>query len=219
MPTPSPTTCAPPLRALDGFSAALFSQYSDQLDEQGRHYLERIQLAAQRMGELIQDLLDLSRVSRRELSRQAVDLSALACEIAAELQAQAPQRQAEFVIAGGLTAYGDVTLLRLMLENLLGNAWKFTATRERAHIEFGAMGEGEAQPPPVYYVRDNGVGFDIAYADKLFAPFQRLHSQSEFPGTGIGLATVQRIVARHGGKVWAEAAPDRGATFYFTLGD
>lgn len=208
-----------PLRSLDGFSTALLSRYHDQLDEQGRHYLERIQAASQRMGELIQDLLDLSRVSRREMSRQTVDLSALAREIAAELQAQAPQRQAEFRIANGLTAEGDPSLLRVALENLLGNAWKFTVQREQAVIEFGKM-EVEGEPPfspLIFFVRDNGVGFDMTYADKLFAPFQRLHSQREFPGTGIGLATVQRIIARHGGRVWAEAAPDRGATFYFTL--
>ncbi|MDH7487704.1 MAG: PAS domain-containing protein [Anaerolineae bacterium] len=238
-----------PLRALDGFSAALLSQYRDRLDEQGRHYLERIQAASQRMGDLINDLLDLSRITRQEMRYQRVDLSTLAREVAAELQAQNPQRPVEWVIADGLAAQGDPLLLRLALQNLLGNAWKFTGGRECAIIEFGLLpssplplgegsgvraplplGEGSGvrapSPPgrgvgdegPVYFVRDNGVGFDMAYADRLFAPFQRLHSQHEFPGTGIGLAIVQRIVTRHGGRVWVEAEVNRGATFYFTLG-
>jgi len=210
-----------PLRAMDGFSAALLSHYGEQLDAQGQHYLERIQSASQRMGELINDLLDLSRVTRREMSRQRVNLSVLAREIAAELQAEGARRQVEFVIADGVTAHGDAHLLRLVLQNLLGNAWKFTGQREQARIEFGVLEEGEEKTDhlPIYYVRDNGVGFDMAYADKLFAPFQRLHGMHEFPGTGIGLVTVKRIVARHGGQIWTEAALERGATFYFTLGD
>jgi PAS domain S-box-containing protein len=214
-----------PLRAMDGFSAALLSQYPEQLDGQGRHYLERIQEASRRMGQLIDDMLTLSRVTRRELSRQQVDLSTLAREIAADLQAQDPQRQVEFVIAEGLAAEADLHLLRIALQNLLGNAWKFTGRREQARIEIGCL--SHPVPPPqagkgregaAYFIRDNGVGFDMAYAGKLFAPFQRLHRMHEFPGTGIGLATVQRIVARHGGRVWTEAAVDQGATFYFTLG-
>jgi light-regulated signal transduction histidine kinase (bacteriophytochrome) len=205
-----------PLRALDGFSAALLSGYADQVDEQGQHYLNRIQEASRRMGQLIEDLLKLSRVTRREMSRQPVDLGALAHEIAADLQAREPQRQAEFVIGPQMVVQGDAHLLHIALENLLGNAWKFTARRERAIIEFRVL--DSSTPHPVCFIRDNGAGFDTTYADKLFAPFQRLHGTHEFPGTGIGLATVQRIIARHGGRIWAESAVDQGATFYFTLG-
>jgi PAS domain S-box-containing protein len=205
-----------PLRAMEGFSAALLSQYSERLDEQGRHYLDRIQEASRRMGQLINDMLTLSRVTRAALTRQRVDLGDLAREIAADLQAQDPQRRVEFVIAQGLAVEADPHLLRVALQNLLDNAWKFTGKREQARIEVGSNpGEGSEC---VYYVKDDGVGFDMTYAGKLFAPFQRLHAMHEFPGTGIGLATVQRIVARHGGRVWTEAEVDRGATFYFTLG-
>jgi PAS domain S-box-containing protein len=205
-----------PLRAMEGFSAALLSQYSERLDEQGRHYLDRIQEASRRMGQLINDMLTLSRVTRAALTRQRVDLGDLAREIAADLQAQDPQRRVEFVIAQGLAVEADPHLLRVALQNLLDNAWKFTGKREQARIEVGSNpGEGSEC---VYYVKDDGVGFDMTYAGKLFAPFQRLHTMHEFPGTGIGLATVQRIVARHGGRVWTEAEVDRGATFYFTLG-
>ena len=207
-----------PLRAMDGFSAALLSQYQGRLDEPGRHYLDRIQAASRRMGDLINDLLDLSRVTRCEMTRQQVDFSALAREIAAELQADDPQRQVEFVIAEGMVAGGDLHLLRIVLQNLLSNAWKYTSQRSPAHIEVGILPHSPPQPEaPVYFVRDNGVGFDMAYADKLFAAFQRLHSMKEFPGTGIGLVTVKRIVTRHGGRIWTEAAVDQGATFYFTI--
>ncbi|MCX6029385.1 MAG: PAS domain S-box protein [Chloroflexi bacterium] len=218
-----------PLRALDGFSAALLSHNAGLLDDQGRHYLDRIQQASQRMGQLISDLLNLSRVTRAELTRQPVDLAALAREIAAELQAREPQRQVEFAIAEKIIVQGDAHLLRIALENLMGNAWKFTGPRPQARIDFGLrISESTIRNPQstienpkpeiVYYVKDNGVGFDMAYANKLFAPFQRLHGVEEFPGTGIGLATVQRIVARHGGRIWPEAAVDGGAAFYFTLG-
>ena len=229
-----------PLRALDGFSAILLTGYSDKLDEQGRHYLDRIRDASQRMGQLIEDLLNLSRVTRTTLNRQPVDLSALAHEIAAELQGRdLRKRQVEFVIAEKMTAEADPHLLRIVLQNLLDNAWKFTGPRPQARIEVGTLPQPQAPlcPPisalrnggmkggqeggnggEVYFVRDNGVGFDMAYADKLFTPFQRLHSMQEFPGTGIGLATVQRVVARHGGRAWVEAQVDKGATFYFTLG-
>ncbi len=220
-----------PLRAMEGFSSALLSRYSGRLDDQGRHYLERIQNAAQRMGQLINDLLDLSRVARRELVRQRVDLGALAQEIAAELQARDPQRRARFVIAQPLSVEGDASLLRIALQNLLENAWKFSARREEACIEVGqtTLDELRASLPatpntitdpraPIYFVRDNGVGFDMAYADKLFAPFQRLHGMDEFPGTGIGLAIVQRIISRHGGVIWPYAQVEHGATFYFTVG-
>ena len=203
-----------PLRAMDGFSAALLSLYHDRFDDQGRHYLERIQQASQRMGQLIGDLLDLSRITRRPFEPQRVDLSAMAREIAAELQAQEPGRRAAFVIAANLSVEGDPHLLRVALENLLNNAWKFTGLRSLARIEVGALSQGAER---VFFVCDNGAGFDMAYADKLFGPFQRLHAMQEFPGTGIGLATVQRIVNRHGGRIWAQAAVDQGATFCFTL--
>lgn len=203
-----------PLRALDGFSAALLTHYADRLDEQGRHWLERIGHASQRMGQLIGDLLNLSRITRVEFIRRPVDLAGLAREIAAELAGRDPERQVEFLIADRLPASGDPALLRIALQNLLENAWKFTGPRSHARIEVGQVSDGS----PVYFVRDNGVGFDMAYVGKLFAPFQRLHAMNEFPGTGIGLVTVQRIMTRHGGRVWAEAAVDQGATFYFTLG-
>ena len=221
-----------PLRAMEGFSAALLTHYPNRLDDKGRHYLDRIQNASQRMGQLINDLLTLSRVSRRDIALQPVNLSDLAHEIAAELQASEPQRAADWVITAGLTVRGDRELLRLALYNLLANGWKFTAPRPQARIELNAapagdlVNLGETTVPellspthPVYFVRDNGVGFDMTYADKLFTPFQRLHAMDEFPGTGIGLATVQRILARHGGTIWVSARENEGATFYFTIGD
>lgn len=213
-----------PLRALDGFSSALLREASERLDETGRHYLERIGAASRRMAEMIDALLGLSRVTRREMKREHVDLSALFAAAVAEIQAQDPRRRVEWVIPDGLSAYGDGHLLGILATNLLENAWKFTAPRAEARIEVGMLSleraPGQTGPlqQAVYFVRDNGVGFDPAYADKLFAPFQRLHTQAEFPGTGIGLATVQRIVARHGGSIWAEAEIDGGATFYFALG-
>ncbi|MGD0004950.1 MAG: PAS domain S-box protein [Anaerolineaceae bacterium] len=219
-----------PLRALDGFSTVLLTNYTDKLDEQGRHYLDRLRIASQRMGQLIEDLLGLSRVTRSPLNHQPVDLSAMAHEIATDLQQRDPQRQVEFVIAEKMTAEADPDLLRIALQNLLDNAWKFTSPRPQARIEMGQIAAedlgslitehslSDTAQSAIYYVRDNGVGFDMAYADKLFTPFQRLHSMKEFPGTGIGLATVQRIIARHGGRAWAEAQVDKGATFYFALG-
>lgn len=205
-----------PLRTLDGFSMALLEDYGEVLDEHGRDYLGRLRAAAQRMGGLIDALLQLSRITRTEPQRQQVDLSAMAGEIAAALAAGAPERQVALDIQPGLTAYGDPRLLRAALENLLGNAWKFTSRRSEARIAFGQEPwEGKM----VYYVRDNGAGFDMAYAHKLFGAFQRLHGQEEFEGHGIGLATVQRIVRLHGGDVWAEGAVERGATFRFTLED
>ncbi|HEY9724836.1 MAG TPA: PAS domain S-box protein, partial [Chroococcales cyanobacterium] len=204
-----------PLRGIDGFSQALLDRYNDQLDDKGKHYLQRIRAGTQRMGELIDDLLKLSRVTRSEMHRTTVDLSAMAREIAQELNSTQPERQVEFAIAPGLMADGDARLLRIVLENLLNNAWKFTSSRIEAHIELGVILQPQAKP--AYFVRDNGAGFDMAYAKKLFGAFQRLHSLTQFPGTGIGLATVQRIIHRHGGRVWAEGAVERGATFYFTL--
>jgi PAS domain S-box-containing protein len=203
-----------PLRALDGFSAALYSSYSEKLDNQAKHYLERIKAASHRMGELINDLLNLSRITRCQMNFTEVDLSRLATKIASELQDGNPERHVRFVIKQGMTVRGDLHLLRIMLENLMNNSWKFTGTRSDATIEVGmSVDAGER----AFFVKDNGVGFGMAYADKLFSPFQRLHGVKEFPGTGIGLVTVKRIVTRHGGRIWGEGSPDQGATFYFTL--
>ena len=203
-----------PLRSIDGFSQALLEEYSPALDEQGMDFLQRIRKSSQRMAQLIDDLLGLSRVTRTEMVRADVDLSALAREIAADLHKAHPAREVEFVIAPGLRVNADPNLMRVMLDNLFANAWKFSARVENAKIEFG---ETDWRGRRVYFVRDNGAGFDMAYAGKLFGAFQRLHHVSEFQGTGIGLATVQRIVRRHGGDVWAESEVDKGATFYFSL--
>lgn len=203
-----------PLRGIDGWTLAFLEDYAHRLDDQGRTYLERVRIATQHMEELIDDLLSLSRVGRAEMQREPVDLTALARAIAGRLRETGLERRVEFVIQKGLTAVGDPQLLEIALSNLLDNAWKFTGKRPEGVIEFGRVPQ-EGQP--VFFVRDNGAGFDLAYADKLFGAFQRLHKTSEFPGTGIGLATVQRILQRHGGRIWAEAAADRGATFYFTF--
>jgi PAS domain S-box-containing protein len=204
-----------PLRGVDGFSQALLDRYADTLDDKGKHYLQRIRAGTQRMGELIDDLLQLSRVTRSEMHRTKVDLSALATAIAAELSSTQPERQVEWALAPGLFADGDARLLRIVLENLLNNAWKFTSSRIHSRIELNVIFQEDAKF--AYFVRDNGAGFDMAYANKLFGAFQRLHSTTQFPGTGIGLATVQRIIHRHGGRVWAEGTVEQGATFYFTL--
>ena len=205
-----------PLRTIDGFSHALLEDCADRLDDAGKTHLHRIRAATQRMGLLIDDLLNLSRLSRTEMHRQSLDISALACSVVGDLQKAQPGRQIELRIEKGLKTTADPGLLRVVLENLLSNAWKFTSKRESAHIEFGwAPGNGT----PAYFVRDDGAGFDPAYADRLFGAFQRLHATAEYAGTGIGLATVQRIVHRHGGRIWAESAVDRGATFYFTMGE
>jgi signal transduction histidine kinase len=203
-----------PLRSIDGFSQALFEDYADKLDAQGRDDLQRVRGASQRMAQLIDDLLELSRVTRGQINRQTVDLSALARTIAAELHNSEPEREVEFAVAEGLSASCDPRLLRIVLENLLRNAWKFTGNHQRARIEFG---RSHSNGQSAYFVRDDGAGFDMAYADKLFGAFQRLHAMTEFNGTGIGLATVQRIIRRHGGQVWAEGQVEQGATFYFTL--
>jgi light-regulated signal transduction histidine kinase (bacteriophytochrome) len=204
-----------PLRSIDGFSLALLEEYNDRLDAAGRDYLHRVRAATQRMGALIDDLLNLSRVTRAPLRREEVRLSELADSITRQLQQSDPQREVEWKIQPGLVAVGDPGLLRVVLDNLLGNAWKFTVRRARARIEFGAYPRGPGRL--VYFVRDNGAGFDQAYADKLFGAFQRLHAMQEFAGTGIGLATVARVVRRHGGRVWAEGEVEKGAAFYFTL--
>jgi light-regulated signal transduction histidine kinase (bacteriophytochrome) len=208
-----------PLRSIDGFSQALIEDCQEQLDEVGHDHLRRIRTATQKMGQLIDDLLTLSRVIRSDMRREAVDLSRLASHICAILQQSHPERQVEFNVQAGLVAQGDTRLLQVVLENLLNNAWKFTAKRPQAKIEFGLLSAETAEniSTYTYFVRDDGVGFDMAYVDKLFFPFQRLHSVTEFPGNGIGLATVQRIVHRHGGQLWAEGSLGQGATFYFTL--
>lgn len=204
-----------PLRIIDGFSHALEEDQGEQLDDEGRDHLRRIRDACGRMGDLIDDLLKLSQLMRAELHKTHVDLSSLAHEVEASLRKAEPDRKVEIDVDEGLTAHGDERLLRVVLENLIGNAWKFTAGRDPARIEFTVFGkEGERT---VYCVRDNGAGFDMRYVDRLFGAFQRLHSTGEFPGTGIGLATVQRIINRHGGRVWAEGEVGKGATFFFTL--
>ncbi len=203
-----------PLRAIDGFSQALSNEYSSVLTGDGLHYLERVRAGVKRMDQLISDVLKLSRVTRQQINYEQVDLSKIAHRICEELTKNQPERNVEWEISDGLKTYGDANLLKLAIENLLSNAWKFTATRETAKIEFNRFQENGSN---TYYVRDNGVGFDMDYANKLFGAFQRLHSAKEFPGTGIGLATVQRIIHRHGGNIWAESLVDQGAVFYFTL--
>jgi len=205
-----------PLRSIDGFSRLLLEESLPNLDERAIERLHRIRAATGRMGQLIDALLDLSRLSRAEMRHEQVGLSTLATQIARELEHSAPERRVTFTIQPNLTARGDSRLLRVLLENLLGNAFKFTAKAPEAVIEFGSRVQNAEE---VLFVKDNGVGFDMQYAGELFVPFQRLHNRTEFEGTGVGLATVRRIVARHGGRIWAEAAPDSGATFYFTLGN
>jgi PAS domain S-box-containing protein len=204
-----------PLRALAGFSAALLEEFAADLGGFARGYAERIQAASEQMAKLIDDLLHLARVSRAEINLQAVDIGAEAARIAEELQRADTDRHVRFIIKQPVWALADRSLVRTVLQNLLDNAWKFSSGREDASIEFGAT--AVAASLVCCYVRDNGVGFDSAYADKLFNPFQRLHSTRDFPGTGIGLASVRQIVERHGGRAWAESAVGDGATFYFTL--
>jgi signal transduction histidine kinase len=205
-----------PLRGIDGFTLALLEDYADKLDDGGKDYLRRVRAATQRMGTLIDDLLNLSRVTRSEMSRERTDLGAIARTIASELQRAQPERKAEFRIDEDLIAFVDSHLIRIVLENLLGNAWKFTSKRDSCLIEFGRT---RCDGKLTYYVKDDGAGFDPAYASRLFGAFQRLHDKKEFPGTGVGLATVQRIVHRHGGEIWAESAVEKGATFYFTISE
>ena len=203
-----------PLRAIDGFSQMLLEDYEAKLDDEGRDALARVRKATQRMGVLIDDMLKLSRSTRGDLVVARVDLSELAGKIVAELRLADPAREVEVRLARGVNVRGDAGLLGSVLENLLSNAWKFTGKTQGARIEFGAEAAGEDL---VCHVRDNGAGFDMAYAGYLFAPFQRLHKPTEFAGNGVGLATAKRIIARHGGRVWAEGAINRGATFYFAL--
>lgn len=203
-----------PLRAMSGFSQALAEDYGERLDDQARDYLTRIQNAGRNMGSLIDDLLTLSRLTRADLSCRQVDLSELSREVAAGLRQREPEREVTMNIEEGLTAFGDPRMLRILLENLLANAWKFTARRDSALIDVGTTSQNGTR---AFFVRDDGAGFDMKYANKLFGAFQRLHSTAEFEGSGVGLATAQRIVHTHGGKVWAEGRVGQGATFYFTL--
>jgi PAS domain S-box-containing protein len=203
-----------PLRSIDGFSKALLEDYKDILDETGRDYLRRVRENGKRMGELIEDMLKLSQTLRCEMIKESVDLSAMAHSIIEELIIQEKHREVTVKIQANIVALGDSHLLRVVLVNLLGNAWKFTAKKDTARIEFGVNKENGTS---VYYVKDNGAGFDMAYSEKLFLAFQRLHSNLEFPGSGVGLATVARIIQRHGGHVWAEGKPNQGAIFFFTL--
>ncbi|MGH7518962.1 MAG: sensor histidine kinase [Gemmatimonadales bacterium] len=203
-----------PLRRIESFGRALGETQADRLDDQGQRYLSRIRSSSEAMAQLIDDVLYLSRVTRAELRHHDVDLSALAQAIVDRRREEEPGRTVDIRIRPGLTAVGDGQLLRIALENLLDNAWKFTVRQPDARIEFGVTHlPGEV----AYFVRDNGAGFEMSYVDRLFAPFQRLHLSSEFPGTGIGLATVQRIIYRHGGRIWAEGSVGQGATFHFTL--
>ena len=208
-----------PLRAIDGFSQALLEDYENALDATGRDYLARVRAGAQRMGGLIDDLLKLARVSRTTLNREAIDLSRMATELVQELRASAPARDVEVIIAPNLRAIGDAHLLRIALDNLLNNAWKYTGKTAAARIEFGECAHPEKPDldESCYFVADNGAGFDTVYASKLFGAFQRMHEVKDFPGTGVGLATVQRIIHRHSGQIWASAEVGKGATFFFTL--
>ncbi|PKN05460.1 MAG: hypothetical protein CVU74_01705 [Deltaproteobacteria bacterium HGW-Deltaproteobacteria-9] len=230
-----------PLRGIGGFGKALLEEYQGRpLDETGMDYLKRIRRATQNMGFLIDDLLKLSKVTRIDLHTESVDLSSMVREIAEDYRKNNPARVVEMIIRDGITGRCDPVLMKIVVGNPLDNAWKFTGTNEQARIEFGATVKDDVlvksrfSPPPaggdegeggirksdgetVYFIRDNGVGFDMAYVDKLFGAFQRLHATEDFPGTGIGLATVRRIIHRHGGRVWAEGEVGKGATFYFTI--
>jgi light-regulated signal transduction histidine kinase (bacteriophytochrome) len=203
-----------PLRSLSGFSQILRESSTGELDDKARHYLQRIHESSLRMSSLIEDLLGLSRITRSEFLLRDGNLSQIAADSAATIRERHPQRAVAIKIAPDMPLAGDLRLLRVAMDNLIDNAFKYTAHTDLAEIEIGVQA---SEGGPVYYVRDNGVGFDMQYAGKLFAPFQRLHSEAQFPGTGIGLVTVQRILARHGGRIWVEAKPNEGATFYFTL--
>lgn len=203
-----------PLRSIEGFVRALEEECGGVLDAKAKNYLDRVHSSAKRMSELIRDLLEMSRVTRTEMQRRQFNLSDVAREVITALKEANPERKLDFHAPASLAAFGDARLLRIVLENLLGNAFKFTAKKQVARIELGSM---YANGVFTYFVRDNGAGFDMAYASKLFGPFQRLHRFEDFPGTGVGLATVQRIIRRHGGEIWVEAGVEKGATFFFTL--
>jgi light-regulated signal transduction histidine kinase (bacteriophytochrome) len=203
-----------PLRAIDGFSQALIEDFPKDVPEDAQRYLSRIRSSTLRMGQLIEDLLNLSRVSRTELARREVDVGDIARQVATDLHVRNATRAVEIVVWDDMLAKADARLLRAALENLMSNAWKFTGKVEQPRIEVGVLRDGGRS---TFFVKDNGAGFDMAYANKLFGAFQRLHSANEYAGTGIGLATVQRIVHRHGGRIWADAKPGKGAVFFFTL--
>jgi PAS domain S-box-containing protein len=204
-----------PLRRINGFSQILLDEYLDKLDTEGKDYLERISAATLKMGQLIDELLQLARISRTAIKSEKTDLSAMSVTIADSLKSSQPERQVDVIVTNGLVVQGDRNLLGVALENLIGNAWKFTQKQPRALIEFGQTSLDDNRT--AFFVKDNGAGLDMAYADKLFTPFQRLHHEDEFPGTGIGLATVQRIINHHGGQIWIEGQKGKGATVYFTL--
>jgi PAS domain S-box-containing protein len=203
-----------PLRGIDGFSLALFEDYHNNLDDTAKYYIERIRVATKKMDVLIDSLLKLSRVSRFEMKVETVNLSLLAKKIAEGLRESDGKRNADFIIHDNITAVGDANLLNIVLENLLNNAWKFTSKKDKTIIEFGVIQE---KSKLIYFIKDNGAGFDMKYSDKLFSAFQRLHSEKEYPGTGIGLTTVQRIIRKHNGEIRAESKLNEGTTFYFTL--
>jgi light-regulated signal transduction histidine kinase (bacteriophytochrome) len=205
-----------PLSSIDGFSQVILEKYADALDENGKRYFQKVRHATEHMAQLIDDLLALAHIEVGEMQRSDVDLSALVRRTSERLRAASPGRDARFDIQAGVHGNGDPRLLGVLLDNLLGNAWKFSSRRERAEIAFGCE---QCEGGTAYFIRDNGAGFDMGYAAKLFTAFQRFHSAGEFEGTGIGLAIVHRVVRRHGGRIWAESTPDGGATFYFTLGD
>lgn len=205
-----------PLRTIHGFGQALLEDCEKQIDEQGKGYLLRIKKATENMNDLIEDMLKLSRINRTEMDVVKVNLSTIATAIMKELQSSQPPRNASIIIADRLEDSADPRLMRIMLENILGNAWKFTGKKGKTEIEFGQTCKDGKK---VYFIRDNGAGFDMEHSKKMFAPFQRFHSMEEFPGTGIGLAIVNRIVSRHEGSVWVESLPGRGTTVYFTLHD
>jgi signal transduction histidine kinase len=204
-----------PLRAISGFGAALAEDWRDHLDPDGRESLDRMLGAAKRMGDLIEGMLVLGRAVESDLQRVSVDLTALAYEVGGEMRDVAPARAVELIVEDGLRAVGDPVLLRVMMTNLLSNAWKFTARRPNARVEVGRQASEHGSA--TFFVRDNGAGFDAQQADRLFGMFQRFHRQEDFPGTGVGLATVERIISRHGGRIWAESEPGKGATFLFSL--
>jgi light-regulated signal transduction histidine kinase (bacteriophytochrome) len=207
-----------PLRAIDGFSHAVLDNNGAQLDDTGRNYLNRVRAATQRMSQMIDDILNLSRITREDIRRERLDLADMAKRMVEELRESEPQRRVDFVTHDSMVAEGDRHLLERALDNLIGNAWKYTSKQPHARIEFGLLPPGAGRPGDrVFFLKDNGAGFDMKYVGKLFGAFQRLHGAQEFPGNGIGLVTVQRIVQRHGGRIWAEGEPGRGAVFYFTL--